>query len=658
MPTLLFEIGCEELPASACREAEAQLPELCQRWFAREPSKVYVGPRRLAVLIQDLPEFVAGEAHRGPAEGIAFDDEGRPTKAAEGFARGKGVSVDSLERRDGYVWAFTAQQPIRESLDIRLQQIVRDLRFSKAMAWPEVAAEPDFNRFARPVRWLCAKLDSETVPVELDGVPSGGRSIGHRFTAGPVEIAAAGVYAETLRAAGVEPDAEERRRAIVEALDAIGGWSDPGGVLEEVVYLVEKPMVLEGSFDERFLALPEQVVVTAMQAHQRYFPLGGSRFAFVANGGDPARVREGNERVLGGRLEDASFTFERDVKLGIDTLAERLGSITFVAGAGSMADKSTRLVRLVEALGGGDASKEAARLAKADQAAELVREFPDLEGHIGAEYARLAGYPEAVCQAIEEQYLPDSAGGPLPESEAGRVLAVAEKIDNLTVAFSLGERPTGTRDPYGLRRAAIGLCRLATASGFPIDLRELVALCHRLLVEQGADVSDEPPEDVADFVSERLEGLLRAPVEFVRAARGAELPQLGQTAGLAIALSQASDRHLAAIHTAYTRASRLAGKEAGQAASSLDTGLLVEPAEREVVDALDRVAPQIDAALAEDDFDRALAAAGELGPSLDRFFEDVLVMADDSAVRANRLRLLLDVRDTIGRLGDFSEIPL
>jgi glycyl-tRNA synthetase beta chain len=652
VPSLVFEIGCEELPASACREAEEQLPELCRAYLGKAPERILIGPRRLAVVVEDLPERTPDELRRGPPERVAFDGEGRPTKAAEGFARGLGLAPADLERRDGHVWAKVPGVRLAEVLPERLAEIVRRLAFGKSMVW-----RPGSLRFARPVRWLCAKLDGETVPVSLEGIRSGGSSYGHRFTSGEVEVPSAQDYLDVLRAAGVEPDQNERRRQITEALDGIGGWSDPGEVLDEVVYLVESPAVLEGSFEERFLALPPRVVVTAMQSHQRYFPLGGTRFAFAANGGDADLVRAGNERVLEGRLEDASFTFERDVSQGIDALAERLDSITFAAGAGSMAAKTARLVRLVEALGGGEASQEAARLAKADQAAELVREFPDLEGHIGAEYARLAGYPEAVCSAIEEHYLPDSAGGPLPASEAGRVLAAAEKIDNLTVAFSLGERPTGTRDPYGLRRAAIGLCRLALSSSFPIDVAELVRLGHRLLVEQGAEVSGEPPDDVADFVAERLEGLLDVPVEFVRAARGSGLTQLGQIARLAVTLAGLDEPTLDAVHTVYTRADRLAGREAVQAAPTIDTELLGEEAEREVVAALDEVAPAIDAALAEGDFGNALAAAARLAPSLDRFFVDVLVMAEDGAVRANRLRLLLDVRDAVGRLGDFAQIP-
>ena len=638
MPALLYEIGCEELPSSAVYEAAEQLPGLCSEHLQAEPDELYAGPRRLAVLVLELAAETPEIWVQGPPVRVG-------EKAAEGFARKLGVAREALIERDGVLGWVKPAQPIAETLSARLGAILHGLSFGKSMVW-----EAGGMRFSRPVRWQLALLDDEIV--------LGEGSYGHRFTSGPIAVPNARAYAETLRAHGVEPSLAERERLIREGLDTLGAWSDPMGKLAEVVNLVERPAVLEGAFDERFLSLPERVAVTAMQSHQRYFPLGGARFGFVANGGDPALVRMGNERVLEGRLEDASFTFERDLAVGIDGLAERLPSITFVAGAGSMADKTARLCRLVETLGGGEASLEAARLAKADQAAELVREFPDLEGHVGAEYARSAGYPEGVCQAIEEHYLPDAAGGPLPASEAGRVLATADKLDNMTVAFSLGQRPTGTRDPHGLRRAAIGLCRLAIAGGFQVDVDALVRLDHRFLVEQGARVSDEPPADVAGFVAERLEGLLDVPVEFVRAARGAGLAQLGQIARLALALAALPEPALGSIHTVYTRADRLAGKESAQAAAAIDPALLGEDAEHEVVAALDRAAPEIDAALAEDDFERGLAAAAGLAPSLDRYFTDVLVMAEDSAVRGNRLRLLLDVRDIVGRLGDFSQLPL
>jgi glycyl-tRNA synthetase beta chain len=638
LPSLLFEIGCEELPASACREAEEQLRERWLPALGGGEGRVLAGPRRLAVHVLDLPERSADEWVKGPPEHLR-------DKAGEGFARKQGVSVEALETREGFLGVTVPGRPMIEVLPERLNEILHGLAFTKSMRWDDSGI-----RFPRPVRWLCAKLGSATV----EGF--GGSSYGHRFTDGQVEIPHADEYLDALRTAGVEPDTEERRRAIVAGLDAIGGWADPAGVLEEVIYLVESPLVLEGRFDERFTQLPERVVQTAMQSHQRYFPLGANRFAFVANGGDPVTVIAGNENVLEGRLEDAAFTFERDIARGIDGLLGDLGAITFARAAGSFRQKAERLVALVEALGGGEASEEAACVAKADQAAELVREFPGLEGVIGAEYARLAGYPEAVCAAIGEQYLPDSAGGPLPQTEAGRVLSAADKIDNLTVAFALGQRPTGTRDPYGLRRAAIGLCRLALEGALEIDVAALVARDRELLVAQGCEVKEDPAA-AADFVEERLEGLLDVPVEFVRAARAGGVSELGAIARLAetLAAAESSDAFDRA-YVAYDRANRLAGKADG-AAPALEPSLATDEAELALIEALAGASPRIDAALEASDFEGALAAAAELGPPVDRFFDEVLVMAEDSQVRANRLRLLLDVRDAVGALGDLSQIP-
>jgi glycyl-tRNA synthetase beta chain len=614
MPSLLLEIGCEELPAGACREAEAQLPELARAHIGTAPSQLFVGPRRLAFLIDDLPERTADAWVKGPPENLR-------DRAAAGFAKKHGVAVDQLELRDGFLGVTVPGRELREVLPEQIDRIVRGFSFTKSMRWDESGI-----RFARPVRWVLAKLDAETIVGET--------SYGHRFTHGAVGIPTAGAYADALRAADVEPVADERRRLIVEGLDAIGGWSDPGGKLAEVVHLVEKPMVLESRFDERFLQLPERVIVTTMQSHQRYFPIEGNRFALVANGGDPDVVAPGHTQVLEARLEDASFTFERDVAAGIDHLAERLAAITFFAGAGSFAEKAERVGKLVERLGGGDASLEASRLAKADQASELVREFPELEGYIGAEYARLAGYPDAVTKAIEEQYLPDASGGPLPQTEPGKVLAAADKLDTLRVAFELGHKPSGSRDPYGLRRAAIGLVRLALEGGLMID-RELL------------------PEELREFVEERLESLLDVPVEYVRAARASNVPDLGGVARRAEELYRERESpEFEGVYTAYDRAHSLAGKAQAEAAMQLDRGLLVEEAEKELAEVLAKVA--IDG---NGDLKAALESGAELAPVMERFFDEVLVMAEDEAVRANRLRLLLDVRDTLGALGDFSQIP-
>ena len=604
MPTLLLEIGCEEIPASACREAERQLPDLCEEHLGARPAAVYVGPRRVAAIVEDVPETPPAQWVKGPPESMR-------DRAAAGFAKRYGVAVEDLELRDGFLGVEVPGKP----LDERIDELLRGFAFAKTMRW-----DASGLRFPRPIRWVTVKLGAETI--------RGGTSFGHRVTHGEVEIADAASYAETLRAADVEPDAAERRRLIVEALPE--GWSDPLGKLEEVVYLVERPTVLEGTFDEGFLELPPRVIETAMQSHQRYFPLGGNRFAVVINGGDPEVALAGHRRVLENRLADARFTFDRDVEHGIEALAAQLGSITFLAGAGSFADKTERVAALVERLGGDAAAKEAARLAKADQAAELVREFPDLEGHIGSVYARRAGQPDAVAAAIEEQYLPDSAGGPLPLTKAGRVLAAADKIDNLVTAFGLGKKPTGSRDPYGLRRAAIGLCRLATEGGLAIPL--------------------EPLGEAADFVEERFEGLLTLPVEYVRAARASGARELGEVARLAEGLYAARETpEFDAVYTAYERASRLAGKAEEEAAPSLDPALLADDAEQVLAAKLGETSLRPTAG--------DLNAAAELAPLVERFFEETLVMAEDPKVRANRLRLLLDVRDTLLVLGDFSQIP-
>jgi glycyl-tRNA synthetase beta chain len=614
MPSLLLEIGAEELPASACYEAEVQLPELVRAHLGVAPSEVFIGPRRIAFLADEVPERTADEWVKGPPEDLR-------DRAAAGFAKKHGVNVEELELRDGFLGVTLPRRELREVLPEQIDRILRGFSFAKSMRWDDTGI-----RFARPVRWLLAKLDDETIV--------GDTSYGHRFTHGPVEIPSAASYVETLRAADVEPVAEERRSQIVAGLDSLGAWTDPGSKLTEVVHLVEKPVVLENRFDERFLQLPERVIVTTMQSHQRYFPIRGNRFAVVSNGGEPELVAAGHAQVLEARLEDATFTFDRDVAVGIDALAERLASITFFAGAGTFAEKAERVAKLVERLGGGEASLEAARLAKADQASELVREFPELEGYIGAEYARLAGYPDGVTAAIEEQYLPDAAGGPLPHTEPGKVLAAADKLDTLRVAFELGHRPSGSRDPYGLRRAAIGVVRLALEGGLRID-RGLL------------------PDEVRDFVEERLESMLDVPVEFVRAARTSNASDLASLARRAEELYRERETpEFDDVYTAYDRAHRLAGKAQEEAAPQLDRGLLVEEAEKALAETLATVA--IDG---NGDLTAALQSGAQLAPVMERFFDEVLVMAEDEAVRANRLRLLLDVRDTLGALADFSQIP-
>ena len=378
-----------------------------------------------------------------------------------------------------------------------------------------------------------------------------------------------------------------------------------------------------GSFDERFLRLPARVVETAMQSHQRYFPLGGNGFAIVANGGDPALVRIGERTRSRGRLEDAAFTFERDAALGVDKLAERLGEITFFAGAGTFADKTQRLVGLVRELGGDEVAVEAARLAKADQASELVREFPELEGHIGAEYARLAGYPDDVCAAIDEQYLPDAAEAPLPATEAGRVLAAADKLDTLgLLSGSATSRPArATRTRSVERRSASAGSRSKAGSPSGSKTRRCVTSS-----KSGSRVSWTSPSSPCG-------------------RRGAQAWTTSVRSPSSPASSAACPTSAWGPCTRSTRGPR------GIVGDSVDTApvnriLLREDAERELADALDAFEPTGEL---EPDF----AAAAALAPVVERFFEDVLVMDPDEDLRANRLRLLRNVRTKVGRWATF-----
>ena len=457
----------------------------------------------------------------------------------------------------------------------------------------------------------------------------------------------------------MEPEQDERRRQIVEGLDAIGGWRDPAGVLEEVVFLVESPVVLEGRFDERFLELPPRVVETAMQSHQRYFPLEGARFAFVANGGDPEVVVAGNERVLEGRLEDAHFTFERDVAKGIEALAGELGSITFVAGRRELRRQGRAPPGARRASSAGARHRARPRASPrpirppSSCASSRTSRATSARSTPGSRASRRRCAPRSRSSTC-----PTRRTGRCRQTEPGRVLAAAEKIDNLTVAFALGQRPTGSRDPFGLRRAAIGLCRIAVEGGLAIDVAALVqSATSGLLVEQEAEVTDDPA-DVADFVFERLEGVLDVPVEFVRAARAGRRERAGRGRRRWRGRSRRKPRRRSSsARTSPSTAPTDSPGKADGAAATLDPSLATDEAERALIEALGRASPRIEAAVAERDFRGALAAAAELGPPVDRFFDEVLVMAEDERIRANRLRLLLDVRDAVGALGDLSQIP-
>jgi glycyl-tRNA synthetase beta chain len=635
MADLLVELGCEELPAAHCRIAESALPgllaaELERAGIAAEAVLAYVAPRRLAVIAHGVPE--GREARRQEVRGPRAD---APEQARAGFARKHGLDAGALEEREGFVWAVSeaAAVPAAELVPAAVAAAVERLQFPRTMRWPG-------GRFSRPIRWLVCKLGTDVVAAEIAGVAATSVSRGPRPGRDAVAIGSAASYLDDLRAHGVLVDAGERRAAIRAGLEQHGG-TDPMAKLEEVVYLVERPRALLGEFPAAYLELPERIPVTAMQSHQRYFPIRSAdgdlepRFVVISNGGDDDVVRGGNEEVLVGRLDDARFAYDRDRALGLAAMVAELDRVSFIEGGGTLADKTARLGPIVEALcdlnGIDDDVREAglraAALCKADLVSRLVGEFSALQGYAGSVYAAEAGEPEAVCAAIAEHHRPDEAGGELPASPAGALVALADKGDTIRVAFAAGLEPTGSRDPYGLRRAAAGLAAIALDREWSVDLPALVG------------------EGAVAFVLDRLEPMLLeegVTIEELRAARGSGATEPVVVAKLARDLHAFAGPRRDAVRDAYGRCARIAGEGA---AGEVDDALLADAAERGLAEAL---------AAGEG---ATLDSAADLASAVERFFEEVLVMADDEAVRANRLRLVASVRDRLRRLGDFAQLP-
>ena len=694
MPDLLIEIGCEELPSSACREAIAQAPglmdsALADLQLAAGPAIAWVAPRRIAVFCEGVADRQGGGAKsvRGPAASAAFDESGAPTKAAEGFARAQGIAVADLVVREDpdagrdFVWAEKAgdDAPLVDLVPEIARRVLEGLRFGKTMRWGDGRG----LRFSRPVRWITAKAGDQTVEFEAAGVPGGGTSMGHRFLGGPVDVASADSYRDALRGSFVIADHRERREAIMSGLDAAAqaagaSWDDPAGKIEEVVHLVEWPSVITGRIAEQHLALPERVLVTAMQSHQRYMPLhaadGSLVPAFLAvSNGDPAAAEiivRGNEDVLDARLQDAAFSYERDVAAGLEELDRRLDDIVFHARLGTLADKRDRLRAGVADIGGAvaaDASAlvaadEAASLAKVDQGAILVAEFSELQGFAASHYARLAGRADAVAEAIAEQYLPEGPDSPVPASEAGALLACAEKVDNLVGAFMIGEIPSGSKDPYGLRRAAAGLVRVALERGWDLLPAEVLAPSMERFRAQGADLELSDADALAaleDFIADRLvhhlgqEGISQ---DAVRAAIAAPPGGLAVTAAWARALdAHRDDDALARAGMGANRCRRIvAGSEHGLSGFT-SAG---EPAEDALASALDDAEAAIAAARAAGDPAAAISAAEALGVPVDTFFEAVMVNADEPAARDRRHALVRRAGEAYAQVADFEVLVL
>jgi glycyl-tRNA synthetase beta chain len=540
--TLLLEIGTEEMPARFMLPALEQLRGLVAKTLTElrlqhGQIRTMGTPRRLVAIVSEVAETQTPIVReiRGPAKHIAFDPQGNPTKAAEGFARSQGVSVQDLivkaTEKGEFVFAVKREegQPALEVLSEALPQIIRSLSFPKTMRWEESGL-----RFGRPIRWIVALLGEDVIPFEIAGVRSDRVTYGRRFTGGQsigkrITLQNADDYEKALEDAHVVVDHERRRELVKlqvqEAAQSVGGVAVmPDELVDEVTFLVEEPVALVGHFDERYLELPSEVLVTVMQHHQRYFPVLRKNdqskllphFVFVSNGmpKEPNLVRQGNERVVTARFEDARFYFAEDRKHRLDEFAQKLSDIVFIEDLGTMADKVERLKRLATNLYGSLSPTllRAAELCKADLATRLVNEFTELQGVIGRVYASLDGEPTEVAEAIEDHYKPLPPDFEMPRNEIGFWLAVADRIDTLCACFDRNLIPTGSHDPFGLRRAATTLLMLLRNAPRKTSVKESIGAALKILRETG--MTQRPQEEteaqLLEFLRERLDGLLEA----------------------------------------------------------------------------------------------------------------------------------------------------
>lgn len=685
----LLEIGTEELPARFMEPGLTQMKELGEEMLqanrvSYQIVKTYGTPRRLALYIYKIgaqqTELV--EEVKGPPKSVAFDEAGNPTEAALGFARGQGVMVTDLVIRETpvgkYVFARKCYpgRPTREVLAEHIPRLITSLSFPKPMRWADREL-----KFARPIRWLLSLLDEEIVDFELDGLKSGRITYGARFfVQEPITLQRPEEYFEKLREAFVVVDQTARKKMIWEmaqhtAAQAEGKIQPNQELLKEVTYLLEFPTPFCGSFSVRFLKLPPEVIVTPMQEYQRYFPIWNDRgkllpkFIGFANGpvADLDLVREGNEKVLRARLQDAEFFYEEDLKTPLEASVEKLKTVVFLEGLGTIYDKVQRLVVLSRYLGSvlkltenqRLTAERAAFLAKADLATNMVYEFPELQGVVGAEYARVRGERKEVCQAIREHYQPRFSGDEVPETKPGAVVALADKIDNLVGCFALGLGSTGSQDPYALRRQALGICHITLIRKFDFSLSELITQAYRVYGEQVEFKVSlvGVQESLWEFFRIRLRNLFidqGYAHDIVEAALGPTHDRLSLVRTRLEALAALYDTpEFDALFTAYVRAANLARNTTH---IEVDPSLFEEEEEWELYRAWKKIKREVERHVRKEEFQQALLAGAHLSTPVDRFFEGVMVMVEDENLRNNRLALLKDIAITIGQLGNLGKI--
>ena len=678
---LLFEIGAEEIPAGFMPNILGQLKQLAETklndaHLPFESIETYGTPRRLALIVKGLGDASAeiSERHKGPSASIAYDANGNATKAAIGFARGKGLDVADLVVEDGYIYAETktAGVPTKDIVSEMLPQLITGLNFPKSMHWGDLDA-----KFVRPVRWLVALLDEEVIPVEFATVQSGNVSRGHRFLgADEITIKNAASYVEILKENFVMVDQDARRELISKQLHDMAAsknasivWDDD--LLEEINYLVEWPTALCGGFEESYLALPDAAIITPMKDHQRYFPLVGQdgkllpMFLTVRNGSDHSIevVQAGNERVLRARLDDAKFFFNEDRKKPLIDRQDGLTKIVFQEGLGNLADKTERLLKLGRVFGEEcglheDAAvvlERATELAKTDLTTGMVTEFTELQGVMGKEYALLDGESEEVAEAIFEQYLPRFAGDVLPQTEAGKVLSIIDKVDNIVATFSRGLIPTGSQDPYALRRQTIGILNILLGSDWNISLRPIFKASMELL-NVAADKQEELLNQVEEFFTLRLKNIFldrEVPHHVIDLLLSNNELSVADAEGLVNALlANRIDENVELVQ-AYTRMYNLV-KDVEY--TGVNSDLLKEDAEKALFEAASKASEASLAAWEAGDYASVVAVPATLVPAINKFFEDVMVMDKDEAIKANRLQLVRLAYSVMAIIGDISAL--
>ena len=688
---LLIEIGTEELPPKALRAlmdafGESLSAGIDEARLDRGKLTAYASPRRLAALVRGVADRQEDRttSHKGPPVKVAFDDDGNMTAAGTAFAKKCGVAPADLQRisTDKGEWlscdVVEPGKPAAELIPGIIEAALAGLPIPRRMRWG--AGEEEF---VRPVHWVVLLHGGSVIDATIFGVAAGNESRGHRFHGeATITVAAPADYLAALEEQGyVVADFEKRRAAVKTGVEthakrAGGAVVDGESLYDEVTALVEWPVPLTGSFDDKFLELPREVVISTLTGHQRYFPVADAndrllpRFITVANieSKDPDQVREGNERVILPRLADAAFFWDSDRRTPLASRQDALREVVYQQGLGSLFDKSTRIATIAEWIAAelqveSDTVQRAAALSKCDLLTGMVGEFPDLQGTMGRHYAEVDGEPAAVAQAIAEQYLPSHAGGELPQSADGQILALADRLDTLACIFAIGKKPSGNRDPFGLRRAALGIVRLLVECGLDLNLREMIDVAAAAQPAAKLD-KDEVGEALYTFISERLRryfldrdaGLETETFDAVIARHPESLVDFERRLRAVqafIELEPASS--LAAANKRIANILRQAGDPDGL---SVKKKLLSDAAEVELWSALEKARAAVQPMLDARDYTEALTLLAELRGPVDRFFDDVMVMADETATRNNRLALLGELRALFLDVADISRLAI